>query len=449
MEAIVAKRELGTGRWDMALKRNMVALSVADNYDEAKEEWIATGEVWWDGNEEIPDWVSNSQMGAGKCLCGHIVKYHFQITNTENGVVECVGSDHINTYLIMRAISEDEGIPINHITDEQIQTWIDVRTKSMKAEAWWKANGAGFEMMFDAIKEMDLFFNVHKLNKTFYNPETQWYENETRIRKRAEGQFGSDEYKMASIVWRWNHPDNPKAQINTTGYPNDNLMKDLSLFYVLQAQNLTVFNEAKAKKEKRIAELAEQKRLREERLERERIARAEAEAERLRIYNLPENVEKRRLEAIQQEKLRREHQERMRIERLEREKHEQAKRIAKQMKDEETLAENNAEFENLCGYYGIPVFSSEMAGNDWEREFFASIKEQMLAGRTLSDRQLNVLRRTLTGEKATEKQINYLRSLGFTGETAGLSKIQASRLIEEHIQQVEFRYVGPPLKPQV
>ena len=156
MESIVAKSELGTGRWDKALKRNMVALSVADNYEEAKEEWIATGEVWWDGNDEIPDWVRNSQMGQGKCLCGHIVVYHFQITNTENGVVECVGSDHINTYLIMRAIAEDEGVPIDAVTDEKIQEWIDVRTKSMKAEAWWKANGAGFEMMFDAVKEIDL-----------------------------------------------------------------------------------------------------------------------------------------------------------------------------------------------------------------------------------------------------------------------------------------------------
>jgi flagellar biosynthesis GTPase FlhF len=434
MESIVAKRELGNGRWDKALKRNMVELSVADNYDDAKEEWIATGEVWWAGNEDIPDWVSNSQMGQGKCLCGHIVVYHFQIVNTENGVVECVGSDHINTYLIMRAIAEDEGISIDAITDEKIQNWIDVRTKSMKAEAWWKANGAGFEMMFDSVKEMDLYFNVHTSNKTYYNPETQWYENETRIRKRAEGQFGTPEYKMASIVWRWNHPDNPKAQINTTGYPNDNLMKDLSLFYVMQSQYLTRFNDMKAKKEQRIAELAEQKRLREERLERERIERQEREAERLRIYNLPENVEKRRLEAIEQEKRRLEHQEMLRIERLEREKREQARRIEEQMQQEETLSSNNAEFENMCGYYGIPVFDETMAGNDWEREFLASIKSQMLNGKTMTDNQLRTLGRVLTQDKATEKQINYLRSLGFTGETSSLTKMQASKLIEEYIQ---------------
>jgi flagellar biosynthesis GTPase FlhF len=434
MESIIAKRELGNGRWDKALKRNMVALSVADNYNDAKEEWIATGEVWWAGNEEIPDWVSDSQMGQGKCLCGHIVVYHFQIVNTENGVVECVGSDHINTYLIMRAIAEDEGISIDAITDEKIQEWIDVRTKSMKAEAWWKANGAGFEMMFDSVKELDLFVNVREGNKTFYDSETQWYETEKFIRKRAEGQFGSPEYKMASIVWRWNHPDNPKAQINTTGYPNDNLMKDLSLLYVTQTQYLSNFNQAKIRRKERIAELAEQKRLRLERLEQERIQRQEQEAERLRIYNLPENVEKRRLQAIEQERIRAEHQERLRIERIEREKREQARRIQEQMQQEETLASNNAEFENMCGYYGIPVFDETMAGNDWEREFLSSIKKQLLAGKTMSDRQLNTLRRLLVQDKATEKQINYLRSLGFTGETSTLTKMQASKLIEEYIQ---------------
>ena len=434
MEAIVAKRELGNGRWDKALKRKMVELSVADNYEEAKEEWIATGEVWWAGNEEVPDWVANSQMGQGKCLCGHIVVYHFQIINTENGVVECVGSDHINTYLIMRAIAEDEGISVDAITDEKIQAWIDVRTKSMKAEAWWKANGEGFELMFDSVKEMDLFFNVRDTNKTYYDPETQWYDTEKVIRKRADGQFGSPDYKMASIVWRWNHPDNPKAQINTTGYPNDNLMKDLSLFYVMQAQYLPRFNEAKEKREKRIFELAEARRLREERRERERIEKAEREAERLRIYNLPENVEKRRLQAIEDEKRRAEQLERNRIAQEERIKREKARAIAKEIKQNETLKSNNDEFENMCDYYSVPVFDESFAGNEWERDFLASIKEQMLQGKTMSDRQLSTLAKVLTKDPATQKQINYLISLGYEGRTDNLTKMKASQLIEEHIQ---------------
>jgi hypothetical protein len=435
METIVAKRELGEGRWDKVLKRKMTELSVADNYDEAKHEWIATGEVWWAGNEEIPDWVSNSQMGQGKCLCGHIVVYHFQITNTENGIVECVGSDHINTYLIMRAIAEDEGISIDAITDEKIQEWIDVRTKSMKAEAWWKANGAGFEMMFDAVKEIDLHCNVHVLDKTWYNPQTRNHEYETRIRKRAENAFGSDRYKMASIVWRWNHPDNPKAQINTTGYPNDNLMKDLSLFYVLlESKYRPIFEEAKQKKEKRIAFLAEQDRLKAERLEKERIEEQTREAERLRIYNLPENVEKRRLLAIERSRLQEAERQRLIALREERQKRDQARIIANQMAQEETLTTNNDEFENMCGYYGIPVFDETFAGNDWEREFLASIKTQLLDGKPMSDRQLTTLKRVLTKDKATIKQVNYLVSLGYEGSVDNLTKMEASKLIEEYIQ---------------
>ena len=41
------KRGLGEGRWDRKLKQEMVRLSVADNYEEAKYEWTATGEIWW------------------------------------------------------------------------------------------------------------------------------------------------------------------------------------------------------------------------------------------------------------------------------------------------------------------------------------------------------------------------------------------------------------------
>jgi hypothetical protein len=51
MQDVKYKRELGNGRWDRKLKENMVALSKADNYDDAKREWIATGEVWWRGLE--------------------------------------------------------------------------------------------------------------------------------------------------------------------------------------------------------------------------------------------------------------------------------------------------------------------------------------------------------------------------------------------------------------
>jgi hypothetical protein len=434
MESIIAKRELGNGRWDRALKRNLVELSVADNYDDAKEEWIATGEVWWEGNENIPDWVSQSQMGASKCLCGHIVVYHFQIVNTENGVVECVGSDHINTYLIMRAIAKDEGISMDAITDEKIQEWIDVRTKSMKAEAWWKANGAGFEMMFDSVKEMDLHLNVHKSDKTVYNTKYQWYENETTIRKRSSGVYGSSDYQMASIVWRWNHPDNPKAQINTTGYPNDNLMKDLSLLYVKQGQYLTEFNNMKQRKEARLVELEKQRKVLEEKREKARIAQAEAEAERLRIWNLPENVEKRRIEEIERKAL--EYQLQVEAEeamRIREEKRQEQLRFQK-MKEQEILESSGEDFVNLCEYYDVPVFNETFADNDWERTFLASIKERMLKSKPLTDSQYHTLRRIMEKDPATEKQRNFLLKLGYEGELT-ISKREASKLISRLLKE--------------
>ena len=429
METIQAKRELGDGRWDRALKRKMTELSVADNYDDAKHEWIATGEVWWSGNDEMPEWVANAQMGQGKCLCGHIVVYHFQIENTENGVIECVGSDHINTYLIMRAIAEELGMPTDTITDEQIQEWIDVRTKSMKAEAWWKSNGVGFEMMFDAVKEIDLHFNI-RTGDEYYDPETERWKTKALLRKRSEGKYGQSNYKMASVVWRWNHPDNPKAQINTTGFPNDNLMKDLSLLFITRQQKVEQLKEYKAFKEERIAEIAERKRLEAERRENRRIVREAEEAERLRIYNLPENVEKRRLEAIEIAR-RREEQRRINEQlRLEREERQRRKEIAKATMQVGVLSNHNEDFENLCGYYGIPVFDDSFAGNDWEREFLASVKSQMLKDKPMSDRQLNTLKRILDLENATLKQMNYLRALGYEGNDE-ITKREASRLINE------------------
>lgn len=430
METIVAKRELGEGRWDKALKRKMTELSVSDDYNIAKHEWIATGEVWWSGNDEMPDWVANSEMGAGKCLCGHIVVYHFQIENTENGRIECVGSDHINTYLIMRAIAEDLGMPTGNITDEQIQEWIDVRTKSMKAEAWWKANGTGFEMMFDGVKEIDLHFNI-RTGEDYYDHETERWMTKRLLRKRGEGKYGSSDYKMASVVWRWNHPDNPKAQINTTGFPNDNLMKDLSLLYITRQAKVDILNEYKASKEKRIAQIAERKRLEAERRERRRIVREAEEAERLRIHNLPENVEKRRLEAEALAERRK--QQRLVNEQLtrEREERQRLKDIVKANQEVETLTKNNEDFENLCGYYGVPVFDASFAGNDWEREFLASIKKQMLNDKPMSERQLSALKRIMETDGATVKQLNYLRALNYEGDMHSLSKREASRLINE------------------
>ena len=429
MENIVAKRRLGEGRWDRALKRKMVELSVADNYDDAKHEWLATGNVWWSGNDEMPDWVRNSQMGVGKCLCGHVVVYHFEIRNTENGTVECVGSDHINSYLIMRAIAEDKGINIDTITDEQIQEWINVRTKSMKAEAWWKSNGEAFTMMFDAVKELDLHFNIHKRD-WYYDYETQQNHRRRVLRKRGEGTYGSPNYKMASLVWRWNHPDNPKAQINTTGFPNDNLMKDLALFYIKREQYQNQLDKYNQDRQRRIEQIriAQQERRRQQQ-ERQRRAR-EAEEERLRIYNLPENVEARRIEAEEREERNRLWREKQEADRL-------AREIAKRQQQEEVLTKDfgGETFLQMCDYYGVPEFDESFANTNWERGFLADIKEQMMGSRELTTNQLRSLKKIFDEDLATPKQLKFLNDLGYNGTVSALTKREASEIISQLLEE--------------
>jgi len=425
-----AKRELGEGRWDKILKRKLTELSISDNYNDAKHEWIATGEVWWSGSAEQPDWINH----AGSCLCGHKVVYHFQILNTENNVIECVGSDHINTYLIMRAIAEDKNLNINTITDEQIQEWIDVRTKSMKAEAWWKENGESFELMFDSVKEIDLHFNTRN-GEQIYNHKYEWYEPSKQLRKRSENAYGSTYYNMASVVWRWNHEDNPKAQINTTGFPNDNLMKDLALLYIKSAPLIQTLTDMKKRKVDRLEELVtvEERRV-QERLERD-AQHAARQAERQRIHDLPENVEKRAEEARLHEENR---LEQLRLNQVARDKRDERARITEAETARVsvvTLAETNDKFINLCGYYGIPVFDESFASNNWERNFLASIKEQLLKDKPMSSAQLSSLKPIFTSAPATEKQLNYLRSLG-VGDFTGTKK-EASRKIAKLKEELE------------
>ena len=203
-------RELGNGRWDRVLKARMVELSESDNYDDAKEEWEATGNVWWGGlsrmnvydangvhsvNGNMPEWASNH---PNECLCGHKIVYHYEIHNTKNGVRECVGSDHINSYLILKSISESTGLAIADITDAMIEEWINVRVKGMMAEAWWAEKGDNFTMMFDAVKELDLRVNVNAKGQ-YFDPAYRIYRPKTTLRKK--GKNG----QIASLVWRWNH----------------------------------------------------------------------------------------------------------------------------------------------------------------------------------------------------------------------------------------------------
>tara|TARA_R110002020_G_scaffold53057_3_gene148739 strand:- start:7632 stop:8939 length:1308 start_codon:yes stop_codon:yes gene_type:complete len=427
-ETIVAKRNLGNGKWDKVLKRRMVELSVADNYEEAKEEWIATGEVWWGQNDEIPEWVRNSQMGRGKCLCGHIVVYHFEIINTENGIRECVGSDHINTYLIMRAISEEMGLPIDAITDEQIQEWINVRVKSMKQEAWWKESGASFEMMFNAVKEMDLHYNTRTTDWVWDN-ELNRTEPVKKLVKKGKGNFGTTNYQMASIVWRWNHPDNAKAQINTRGYPNEKLMQDLALFYVTSLQKTTDFHKYKFEREQRKVEVAEEKAELAAKREARRLERQLAEEERERVYNLPENVEARRLAKEEHDKMIAEERLLQEQRRKKREIQRQKDLEAQKIKANLVLSEQSQEFDFACANYGIEPFDASLASNNWETTFLVDIKEKMINKRSLSVNQLTKLRDILLRNKPTQKQLEYLKDLGYEGKVT--TKKQASEKIKE------------------
>ena len=83
----------------------------------------------------------------------------------------------------------------------------------MKKESWWEQHGAVFEFKFNKIKDLDLRINVRTKGQ-YYDSNLGMTRDKTFIRKRAM------DGEMASIVWRWNHPNNPKAQINTRGYPN-------------------------------------------------------------------------------------------------------------------------------------------------------------------------------------------------------------------------------------
>lgn len=423
MEQILAKRRLGNGRWDKILKRKLTNLSEADNYDEAKHEWKATGEVWWSGNDAIPDWVSNSQMGGGKCLCGHIVVYHFQIINTVNGVVECVGSDHINTYLIMRALKDELGEV--DITDKMIQDWIDQRLKTMKSEAWWKANGENFTRMFEAVKEMDLHFN-YKAKETYSNRyfdrETERYYYRKFPVKRSKGEFGSPYYQMASITWRWNNESNAKNQLTTRGYPTDKLMQDLSYFYV---QCLTTLKEPYenhlSMMQRRKDRVLEEKRLRDEK-RRARIAREkEAQRKHQEYLNSDEYKEEIRRQA-EQRKQRRIELEKAELERL--------RRVAEQQK--EKFDYKGEDFEFACANYGIPMFDETWAGNAWEVKFLSDIKDLMLNRKVLSKNQIATLQSITKNHldaRPTAKQLKFLEDLGcpdFEG-----TKKEASMKIDE------------------
>ena len=365
---VAAKRQLGEGRWDKILKRKLTEISDADNYEDAKLEWRVTGRCWWARglSREVPHWVAQTNH-SGECLCGHIIVYHFEIENTENGTVECLGSDHITSYLILRGLMEETGLTESEITEEMIQQWISVRVKSMKAEAWWEENGEEFTENFNLVKDMDLRVNVNVTSKKYYDKTLKMNRPVTKIRKRGMGKFPTPSYKMASIVWRWNHPDNRKNQKQIHGFPNDKLIADLHWF----------------------------------------VHQIETHKETLRKQDAMLDA---RLEVLQDAEVRF--------------KDILVKSIKNREKDEA--------FKALCEAQNLPYFDLSFAANTWEESFIRDMRLRLTEGRDLTERQADTLFKIVKGmtEPATDKQINYLRRLGYRGDFGLLTKQTASREID-------------------
>jgi len=323
----------------------MVELSFADNYEEAKDEWETTGKVYKHTHHgQEPDWVKDTEH-LGYCLCGRNIAYHFQVENTVTGVKEVVGSDHIGSYLIIRQIMKNTNLKQEDITDAMVEDWLKNRIQSMKSNAWWEENGEHFNEMFTAIQELDARINVKDKGYTQrHTPTGREYYMYSNLMTRAKGKIGDYGYQMASIVWRWNHADNPKNQVTKYGYPNDRLWADLNLFYALREVHQATVDKEDEQMAKYTKRLVEQDRINAQR------------AEKLR--------EKRRLEQIAWEAGR---EERERLAVIEQNKNARlhAIRVAERQKAtikhaKEILSQDSEVFEQMCDYYGLaPYFESD------------------------------------------------------------------------------------------
>ena len=415
-EELLPRRALGSGHWDKRLKRRMVELSVADNYDDAKHEWVVTGETWYipfgeDASPVLPEIHCEGgplRNHPHKCLCGHPIVWHFEIENTETGQKNIVGSEHIESYMVIRHLVE-KGYDPETITEELIDQWVNERVKSLKAKWWWDLHGDQFTEWFEEVRELDLRVNVRPIGKYNWRSDIRRNVEQTVIRKRSEGRFGQTGYKMASIVWRWNHPNNSRRQIDTRGYPNERLWNDLQIFYITRQTYLNQIAEEEAEVARRVLELAE-------------IAR----------QNELKREEQERLYAIRRAEQRAE-QEKRDMRDAEREGIIEQQRLDRIIADRINAQDNNQNFADMCEYYDLPVFTVNIASTDWEKRFLNNVTMQMTKNKPLSDNQLNHLRKIVldTPLPATDKQIWYIKKLGGDDFEIpdGLTKTAASELI--------------------
>ena len=390
-EEVMHRRQLTDGHWDKRLKRRMLRLSEADNYDDAKHEWRMTGDCWYipfgdDAGIVLPD-NHRGNNHSHECLCGHPIVWHFEIENTETDITEIVGSEHIESYMVLRHF-EEQGIDPATVTDETIEEWITEKVKSMKCDWWWKLHGDQFVEWFEEIRELDLRVNVRQVSKS-WSQQTRRYEPVMKIRKRAEEKFGTPGYKMASVVWRWNHPDNTRRQIESRGYPNERLWNDLQMFYITQQQYRQQVIQEETELNDRLGQLADQDRL----AERQRKQRME-ETQKRREAHLKRQEEHAIVEA-ELDGVREEN----RLERA----------IAARMNADQT----EQKFAEMCEYYDIPVFSPDMAQDSWGNRFLTDMVYRLSGGKSLSKRQLASLRNIVVDEPlpASSKQIWYIKKL--------------------------------------
>ena len=429
-EELLPRRALGEGRWDRILKEKMVELSIADNYDDAKLEWIVTENVWYipfgeEASVTLPDvHCQGNELDAHphQCLCGHPIVWHFEIENTENNNKQIVGSDHIESYMVIRHF-QSKGYDPSEVTEEMIELWITEKVKALKAQWWWDLHGDQFTEWFEEVRELDLRVNQRQKGSN-YSSQTRRYEPTYVIRKKAEGSFGQVGYKMSSLVWRWNHPDNSRRQIETRGYPNDRLWNDLQMFYILQQNYRAEIAVEDEQRNQRLEELEEQKRV-----------HALEEIERQKRY--AEQREK----ALVAQKLRDIERDIQRGRDAELEGIQEQKRIALLMKCRIDTESAEEKFIQMCDYYDIPVFTINIGGNAWERSFLSDITKRMGQGKGLSDSQLGHLRKIVVDEPlpATDKQKWYIKKLA--GEDYvipdNLNRITASELITTLKEEVE------------
>ena len=210
------------------LTSKLLALSTADDYEEAKLEWRITGNVWRKSASHIPDHPSGHN---NFCLCGHPIVYHFEIENTKTSTLEIVGSSCISNWMVLRHMSEKLKIDKRTITEEMIEEWKQTTVQSLIKDSWWTEEGDQFTSDFNEIKDLDLRVNVNTTSKDYWDKTLKQYRKVTHIRKSSSGLYGHPDYQMASIVWRWNHPNNKKNQINSKrGIPNDRLLNDITYF---------------------------------------------------------------------------------------------------------------------------------------------------------------------------------------------------------------------------